>query len=541
MNVFTGTGRLARLALRRDRVQLPVWILALTLIQYASTASVVDLYADDQERLTFTVASAENPVLVVFNGLVSGSGLGAVAASQTLLIVIIGAAFMSTLAVVRHTRQNEETGRSELIGSAAVGRHASLTAALLVVVGANLLLGLLNALALLGNDLPADGALAEGAAVALAGICFAAIAAVIAQITDGARSANGLAAVTVAVAFLLRSAGDVMGDVVDDGTKIISGWPTWLSPLGWAQQVRPFDENNWSVTLLGLAFAAVTVAGAFALTQRRDVGFGMTASRPGPPTAAPGLLSPFGLAWRLQRGTLIGWTGGLVVVALALGAVGDAVADIVESSDAVAELVKDLGGGGDNLVDSYFATIFGMIGIATAGYAVQALLRLRSEETGALEPVLATAVSRTRWLAGHVAIAMGGTVFLLALTGAATGVFYVLASDTSGDYVGELTLAALAQVPAALTLAGFVLVVFGLLPQHTVPLAWSGFALCLVLGQVGQLLELPQSVLNVSPFSHVPASPVTDLSGPALWVLLLLAGALTATGAALFRRRSLAL
>jgi len=39
---------------------------------------------------------------------------------------------LALLTVVRHTRADEEAGRSELIGSTALGRHAQLAAALIV-------------------------------------------------------------------------------------------------------------------------------------------------------------------------------------------------------------------------------------------------------------------------------------------------------------------------------------------------------------------------------------------------------------------------
>ena len=87
--------------------------------------------------MEFAISSANSPVTLMTNGLVSGTSLGAIVAAQGLLPLALGAAFMSTLAVVRHTRQNEETGRAELISSGIVGRYASLTAALIVVVAAN--------------------------------------------------------------------------------------------------------------------------------------------------------------------------------------------------------------------------------------------------------------------------------------------------------------------------------------------------------------------------------------------------------------------
>ena len=67
-------------------------------------------------------------------------------------------------------------------------------------------------------------------------------------------------------------------------------------------------------------------------------------------------------------------------------------------------------GGTDSLADAYLAATFGILALIAAGYAVQAVLRLRGEETGGrAEPLLATAVSRTRWALSHVAIALAGT------------------------------------------------------------------------------------------------------------------------------------
>lgn len=541
MSAFTGTGTLVRLALRRDRIQLPVWLLALTLLQVMTISSVLGLYTTEAERLTLAVASARSPVSVIFNGIVSGTSVGATVMTQSFMVIAVAAALMSTLCVVRHTRQNEETGRSELIGSGVVGRHAVLTAALLVAVAAGVALALLTALVLIANDLPAGGSLVAGAGIAAVGVAFAAIAAVTAQLAQTARAANGMAAAAVGVAFLLRAIGDMAGEVTEAGTRNVSAWPSWLSPIGWGQQMRPYDDNSWWVLgLLAAAFAGL-VGLAFVLTAHRDSGAGMLPERPGPATAPRGLLSPLGLAWRLQRGVLLGWTVALVVLGGAYGAVGNELDEMIGSNDRAAELFEQLGGGG-SLRDAYIATIMGMIGLLATGYTVQALLRLRSEEAnGSLEPVLATAVSKPRWMASHILIAAAGTTVLLLLAGLSAGLCYgLVAGDVAGS-MAELGGAALVQAPAALAFAGFVVVVFGLLPRATVALAWTGFAVCLLLGQLGALLDLPQLVQDISPFTHLPRVPVDAVTATPLLTLLAVAAALTATGITLFRRRDLAL
>ena len=541
MTAFTGTWRLVRLALRRDRVQLPLWPVSLILIEASTVSSIVGLYPDEQERFNLAITSANSPVSLMTNGLVSGSSLGATTMTQGLSVLGLGVAFMSTLAVIRHTRQNEETGRAEMIGAGIVGRHASLTAALIVAAGTNVVFALLAALTLIGNDLPVGSSMLAGASLGFVGIAFAAIAAVTAQISETARGANGMAAAAIGLAFLLRAVGDVAGKTVEGGTKTISAWPSWLSPIGWSQQTRAYDDDNWWV----LGLFVVTVVGlvglAFELTAHRDVGAGMRAVRPGAPAAAPSLLSPLGLAWRLQRGVLLGWAVAMVVLGATYGGVGDEIEDMVGDSDAMADFIEQLGGTG-TLTENYFATTLLFAGIAASGYAIQTLLRMRSEEAAdRVEPVLATSVSRTRWMWSHIVIAVLGVVALVVLMGLSTGVTYGLVIGDVGGQVPTLVGAALVQAPAALALAGLVVAVFGLLPPRAVAIAWTAFALCLLMGQLGAILDLPQAMLNLSPFTHLPAAPADDVAATPLIMLLVVAAALLATGMTAFRRRDLAL
>ncbi|MGH9117654.1 MAG: ABC transporter permease [Acidimicrobiales bacterium] len=541
MTQFTGTLRLARLALRRDRIQLPVWILGLVILLAISVASVIGLYPNEDDRIALARSSATSPVSLMTNGLVSGTSLGATVAAQALLVMLLAVAVMSTFAVVRHTRQNEELGRSELVGAGIVGRHAGLAAALLVVTAANVVVALLSTLTLIANDLPVGGSLLSGAAIAAVGITFVAIAAVVAQISGTSRGANGIAMAAVGVAFLLRAVGDAYGQVVDDGIRVVSAWPSWLSPMGWGQQARPYDGDQWWVLAVLVVAVAALVATAFALTSHRDVGAGMRAVPPGPAEADARLLSPLGLAWRLQRGVLLAWVVALLVLGATYGGVGTEADDLIGSSEQTADVIEQIGGGG-TLTDAVLTAALGLGGVAVAGYAVRALLRMRSEEsTGRLEALLATGVSRTRWMASHVTIAVAGTVVLMGLMGLAAGVVFGLVAGDTGTHVAELVPAALARVPAALTVAGFAVAILGLLPRWAVALSWAVPAACLVLGQLGVLLDLPQPLLDLSPFTHTPAAPSVDVTAAPLLVLGAVAAGLVGFGLASFRRRDLAL
>nr|WP_271214175.1 anibiotic ABC transporter [Rhodococcus wratislaviensis] len=537
---YAGTARLVRLALRRDRIQLPVWLLALAALQAFSASSVLGLYPTEPDLRSFAMATAASPVALATNGLVSGYSAGAVLACQIVMPLSLAAGLMTTLLVVRHTRQNEETGRAELVEAAVVGRKALLTAALVVAVGANLALGLLNVVVLVAAGLPLDGSVALGAAVAGAGIAFAAIAAVTAQVTDSARTANGLAGAALGVAFLLRAVGDMTGTVTDNGTRVVSGWPTWVSPIGWAEQVRPYDDNAWWVLALPAVFALAVGSVGFALTEHRDIGSGLVPTRPGPARASRSLRTAVGSAWRMQRTILFWWAFGIVVLAVVYGAIADQIDDFLGEGEQVADMMEQLGGGTTNMVDAYFAAIFGMMAIAVAGYAVQALLRMRGEESaGRLEPVLATAVSRLRWMLAHIGLVTVGIVVLQALTGAATGLAYGLVTDDVPGKVVNLTGAALVFVPAVGVVAALAVLAFGGVPAWAAGLSWGALAGCLIFGFLGSLLGLPQAVRDLSPFTHVPPVPAAEVTATPLVWLAVIALVVGAVGVVLFRRRDL--
>jgi ABC-2 type transport system permease protein len=541
MSAFTGTARLARLALRRDRIQLPIWVVALVGLLWVSTSSVLALYRTEAQRLALAVTSAESPVALLTNGLVSGTSPGATVATQALLPVAVAVALMSTLAVVRHTRQNEEAGRIELVGAAVVGHLAPLSAALVVVGAANALLGLLSAAVMVAAGLPVGGSLLFGGTIAGTGLAFAAVAAVTAQVSETARGANGLAAATVGVAFLLRAVGDVTGEVTAGGTRTASTWPSWLSPIGWAQQSRPYDLDQWWVLALLGVFAAALAATAAAIALRRDLGAGLRTTPPGPASAPPRLLSPLGLAWRLHRGVLISWSVALVLLGVVYGGAASEMDEFLGDNEEAAELIEQLGGA-DDLVDAYFGLTFVLGAIAVSGYLVQALLRMRTEEASQrLEPVLTAAVSRHRWMAGHIAIAAVGGTALLAAMGLASAVAHAAVVGDLPGQAASLVPSALLRVPAALVVGGLTVAFFGRWPRVATGLSWGAFAVFVVLTMFGTLLDLPQLVVDLSPFTHVSTTPGGTVPPVPLAWLAAVTVALAASGMLWFRRRDLAL
>jgi ABC-2 type transport system permease protein len=538
---LTGLARLLVLALRRDRLVLPAWVVGIGVVGASSVGGVTRRFASQAERTSAAAFSADNPISRVFNGPAGGADLGALAFAESFTILAVLVAVMAIQAVVRHTRAEEDAGRAELLGSAAVGRHTRLVAAWALAATASSTTGLLYTATMLGSGLAPAGSLAAGAALAAVGLVFAGVATVTAQAFSSARAATGASVATLGGAFLLRAVGDLGGEVAEGGTVLVSAWPSWLSPLGWGQQVRPFRHDRWWVALVAVLVSAALLAAAAVLSARRDLGAGVPPARRGPDRAPRSLRGVFGLAWRLQRGTLLAWIVGLSIIGTSFGGVGEGVEQLVADNQELADVLATLAPGG-SLTDTFFAFTMSLLGIAVGGFVVQSLLRLRGEEAGGrLEPVLASAVSRVRWVASHLVIAVAGSAVLLLVVGLTTAATYVAASGADASAMGGIVAAALVQLPAAWVLGGLVVLVFAVAPKWTAALGWGTVGFTFVVGQLGDVLDLPQVVGNLSPFTHIPAVPAVDLDPLPLLVLSAVAVVSTLIGGAILRRRDLAI
>lgn len=528
---FTGTAALTRLALRRDRILIPVWVAVFALFAGGSAVATVDLYPDLAGRRMAAAAVDGNPALVALYGRIyDRDSLGALALFKA---SALGAALVGVLAlmlVVRHTRAEEEAGRAELLGAGVVGRLASLTAALCatgVAIGA---LAVVTTIALIGAGLPVVGSLTFGLSWAVTGLVFAAIAAVTAQLTITARGASGLALAVLGGTYVLRA----IGDVADGGG---ARWLSWLSPIGWAQQLRPFAGDRAWVALLGLGLAAAMIAGAYALVGRRDLGAGVRADRAGVASARR-LGTPYALAWRLQRTTVLAWTVTYALLGALLGNLATSVDSFLQSPQA-RKVITTLGGGQAGLIDAFFATEMSFLGVFTAAFAIQAVLRLRGEEdAGRADPVLATAVGRRSWMTSHALVAVGGALWLLAIGGVAAGVARAVATEDAGQ-IARLVGAALAQAPAVLVMIGVTMTAYGLSARLAVA-GWAALVIAVLLGDLGPLFALPAWIMDVSPFAHVLRLPGPSFHVAPLLGLTAVGLALAGVGLATFRRRDLA-
>ncbi len=524
---FTGTARLTWFAVRRDRVRVLLWVTLIVLLVASTVASVKGLYPNQAELVKAAAASKDNAAAIIFNGPpLSLDTVGGQVAFQTGTYGLILMGLMSVFMLGRLTRGEEEAGRSELLRSLPIGPHALPAAAMITVAAMNVVTGALVTFALVALDLPTAGSVVFGLSFTLFGLLFAALTAVAAQITENTRVVYAIGGLVLGAAFVLRAVGDI-----GDGTI------SWLSPIGWAQKTRPFAGDVWWPFLIVIGATGALAWLAIALSRRRDLGGGLIAPRAGRAHASPSLGRPIGLAMRLQRGSLIGWSAGLLVLAVAYGSITDSINEFVSDNKTLTDIVAAQGQG--TLVEQYLAMSFRILALVAAGFAIQSALRIRGEETAThAESVLATPVSRTRFASSHLTIAVAGSLMILLVSGLAFGVADAAVTGDAAS-IGKAVVGMCSYAPAVWVLVGLAMASVGLVPRVSA-LPWAILGVCFVIGMFGQLLGLATWVEDLSPFQHVPRFPATDLHVLPLVMLALIAAGLTAIGLVAFARRDLA-
>lgn len=532
-SALTGTAWMLRLMLRRDRWRLLVWVASIAAL-YAASLAEYTVLAQDPQGMHARAVLMQTPAMVTMAG--PGYGLddytvGAAVANELVLWMLVALAVLSILEVVRHTRAEEESGRSELLRAGAVGRHAPSVAALLLVVAAQTVVAVTSgAVVAAVGGLPAGESFALTAGVALGALVFAAVALVAAQVAEHARAATGLSLGVLGAAFVARALGDVQGDVrVEHGNAL-----SWLSPIAWVQQTRAFVDLRWWPLGLCLAATAALLVVAALLNARRDFGGGLLAARGGRADAAASLRGPLAVAWRQQRGGLAWTTLGLGAMWFATGAVLSSLPAVVRSLTDNPVYRAILGEG--DLVRAFLWVIGLYAALGAAAWAVAASLRARTEEqAGRAEYVLATAVSRARWLGAHLAVATAGGVVVL-LGGVLALWAGAAATGVTDPSFGELVELGAVYLPALAVLLALAAAVYAWAPRATA-LLWALFAWLFVVGLFGDLLDLPDAVRGISPYWWVPDPLTEDVDAARLVGLGVVAVALAAAAFVGFRRR----
>ena len=433
---LAGTGVLIRLGLRRDRWLLPVWIAGFAATTYSTALAGAELYPDMASRVeAATALNATASIVALFGTVYDPTSIGALSLIKYTAFMTAILAVLMVFITVRHTRSDEESGRLELLGGGRLGRDAPLAAALTISFGASIVLGLVTAAALAAGGLPAAGSIAFGLGWAATGMAFSAVAGVTAQLTASARAATGISLGVVAVTYALRA----VGDLAEPGPSALS----WLSPIGWNQQIRAFAGDHWWVLALPLALCPCSCPWPW---RSAPVG----TSAPASARSAPARLAARSAGSGPRRAAPVpaaaAWAVAFVVFGVVIGSLAGNVTDLLSSPNAQ-DLIMMLGGT-QAMTDAFIAAEISIMGLLAAAFGLSAANRL---ERGDRRPRRSTAGHRhhpAAWATSHFALALAGVAVLMLLAGVSIGAGAAAAVDDAA-LVGRGTVAALAQVPAA--------------------------------------------------------------------------------------------
>lgn len=523
-NEFTATGKLLMHNLRQNKVLFGLLILLPLLVAYGTAVSNIKILGTPDALQQYIVESAASPASIGMLGPIFSATVAGVTIWRVRVSTAMFAAIFSIIIVVKHTRREEETGRLELLRAGAVGRKASLTAAMLKVYGANIIGGMLMTAGFAAAGFPFFGSLAAGLATALCGCCFAALAAAAAQLAASSRTAYAVSFVLLGLSMVFQTIGNFQ---IDPGAVF------YLSPFSWGVLVRPLAGERFGVFVFALLYIALITAAAYELASKRDLGAGLIPDRSGRAEAKPGFNNPFALAWRLQRGMLLGWAAAYAVVGAVIGSLVVTVGAMFEGIGELSGWIAVIGGPGNAFL--YILTY--ILAQISSAYAITAVLHLRAEEAELrAEPVLTGPVSRAKWAAGHLLFVFFGSAAIVAAMGLGAGITSAAVTGDGGSLM-RVFLLCIAKIPAVWVVASLAVFLYGFVPKLSAGISWCIVGLFIVLEFLWELGIIGMGVFRLSPFSYV--YPTNGIALVPIIVLTLISAVLTAAGTAGLRRREI--
>ena len=524
---------LSRLLLRRHRLMIGVWVVLLCAVTAAAVGQYQSAYRTRADFEANARLSEENVASTLLYGQLHFPGTpGLMFVWELGAFLTILAGVLGVLLSVALTRAEEEGGTLEVLRGMGVRATSPLVAALTVLSGVAvvLALGITVVTGVVGegvDDVDWPGAVSLGVVVGLTFALFAALGVLCAQLAPTAGGASLLSFAILGLSFATRAYADVQQ----------VEWLNWFSPLGLRGLVRPFERDRWWPLLIVLVVVMVLTVVASMLQRRREYGTGILRRR-AESDSSLSVRSSFGLLARLSRASVLVWLVVVAAIGTLFAAMGSSVVTMSQDGAPNEGLL------GTRLqtdpVTGYFAFSGILVALMTCVYAVLAVLRARRDETaGFTDQVWGTGISRWRPLGAQFGIAASGSLLILLVTGALCALIAPQVID--GDDVAARAFGfVVGQWPAVLAIAGGAVLCVGLLPRLTwlawLPLATSGtFAL------LGDLLGIPQRVLDLGVFRHVPDVAASHRPVLALLVLVAIAALATSGGILSIIRRDVEL
>ena len=333
MNLFAGTGSPIRLALRRDRIRLAIWVLLLATLPVITAASFAELYPEAAAREQIAATLGSSPAIGVLLGPLYDSSIGGLTAWR---LAVPAKPPDRPDGLVHGGAAHAGRGRSGPQRPSWCQRRRSACSARRGTGGGD------RCQRRCGCALHRRSACRRSTGPRVRGF----------RLGDGGLRSrlrcrrrsrrSALAGFIGRSRSRGRGARNQLHVARRRRQHFGVEWLSWISPLGWSQRLRAFGDERWWVLAIPLIVGMILVATAFVLSTTADPGAGILATKPGPEAAAATLRSPLALSWRLHGGTLIGWIVGFVGLGSVMGTSATTFADLFAESRELAQLVAQL-------------------------------------------------------------------------------------------------------------------------------------------------------------------------------------------------------
>ncbi|MCL1890667.1 MAG: hypothetical protein FWG00_01375 [Coriobacteriia bacterium] len=493
-----------RFTLRLDRLWLPGWILA-CIVFAISFIPVLPSLVGDEQMLNALQETMSSPAVIAMCGMMYGDEytFGVMYTQMMFVWSALVVGVMNIFLVNRHTRSNEEEGRSELLGSLPLGKAAPLASLTIIVLGANVLIALGIAVCMPAfnmESIDVAGSLVYGAGIGGIGLIFAALTMVFAQVCSTSKSTIGFSFAALGIAYLLRAVGDMGADAATNPLGFIS-------PFGLGERTFPFYENLWWPLGVMVLAAAVLIALAFVLNARRDQGAGLLQARRGKAHGSRFLISQISLSLRLLRGTIIAWALVMLILGACYGLVFNDLSSFYDASPTIQAVLGIVDGvTGLELLKPVIGTLTMMMATIAVVPVVIIVNQLQSEERrGRLEVLFGTASSKIIALLSYTIIAaVCALVFqLLVGLGMWAGALAVMDNPPAFEIFIKT---ALNTVPPILVFVGLAVLLVGVAPKLS-PMLWVFLAYAFLMVYFGSVVDIPEWAIKISPFMIVANYP----------------------------------
>jgi ABC-2 type transport system permease protein len=363
-------------------------------------------------------------------------------------------------------------------------------------------------------------------------VMFLALGALTSQLMPTRSKAAGLAAVVFGVFYVIRLAADTSS----------YHWLLDLSPLGWVEKLQPMYNSDpvWLIPI-GL-FTLVVIILSVYLSGKRDVYSAVLADSQSSKPHKALLGSAFLSAIRINRAVIIGWLAAISVTTVLYSMLAKGAVQSLSKSSGLGKGLKRLSANHAQSIlstKSFMGIVFLIVILTAMFYIANAVGRIREDEgLGYLDNFLVRPFSRTRWLAGRLALATASIVLLGLLTAGSSWIGQ--ASQHSGLAFSSLLAAGMnAMVPVVFVLASAVFI-FGFLPRLTRSAAYIVLGWSFLITLLSSGLNINHWILDSSIFHQISLAPAVNPNWHVNLFILLISVALLVVGGLGFNNRDLA-